>query len=1236
MNYAELHLHTPYSFLDGGSHIEALVRRAAELGMPALAMTDHDNTAGAVKFVNLCRDYGIKPILGAELTMEDGSHLTLLARDQRGYACVCRLISMGYSNGGRLTPCLPWSRLTIDNCICLSGCRRSKIASLVREHRHDEAMEWAIRLRDLFGWESFYIELQDDRTPHCTRVNRELSLLADRIGVGVVATNNVHYATKDDFIAHDMLRCVATKTKREEPHPDKPLNAERYLKSAREMTGMFAWRPDAVANTIRVAEQCEVALPMPGDVTPRYPVPEGKGDADAYLRHLTYKGGAARYGKFTEKILRRVEHELSVITKLGYADFFLMCWEIVRWARKQGIRTTGRGSAADSCVAYCLTLTDVDVIRRNLPFARFLTEGKKPDIDMDFPSERRDDVFRYIVQKYGEAHVGMVCTFHTYWAKGAVRDIGKALSIPPDALEWLSDNLSGFIDADRIEEAFTRYAELRPHAAIKDRFKLLFQCASKIAGFPRHIGTHSSGIVISRLPLADIAPLQPSARGITQIWELDKDDAESIGAIKFDVLSLRMLSAVVDAERNIRQGDSLDRINRIDRIHESVVMDESGQYSNTPSLHYSSNNPANPVNPVKKNRFSYDSIPFNDPDTFRMIRAGKAVGTFQFESAAQMALAATLNPEHFEDLVAAVALIRPGPIQGHVVQRFVACRNGWMRADIIHPALAITLNKTYGCIVFQEQVNDVVAIMTGCSDAEADRFRKSITQHTKMGTMQKLREEFVRRSCAHRRDFDEERANRLFDQIQGWAGYGFTEGHAASFALLGYRSAYMSVHHPAELFAGLMNHQPMGFFNSNTLAGEARRRGVPVLPVDINASGDKCVAEAEEDILDFRISNFEGWSSRKAAAEMRLLLDRTSQPPQLSPSSLESCDASDHVTAEGFGAPLLSDYKSAISKPPYFHTAIRLGLRLVADLSEEDIAAIEAAREERPFESLLDFCIRVPLHRNKVENLILCGAFDSLHEHRRGLIWRLDETLGVANSYRGSSDQSSVISDQSEVGSRQPVDYRGRECHYSPLTTHHSQSDSQLSTLNSQPYLHLGSARGLATPINWDIEDFSPWDKFLWTWRITGVCAECHVFAYLREELKRNGIMTAYEAMLQKHGKRVKVAGLNIRPHRPHTVSGNPVLFSIVEDETEMLQVSVLGDAIWETTTVFLTSPAVLVEGTIERRGKGSSLMLEKAQPLRMQDFARQGPTLIASPPATRTYTGTKTRSSAELEATPH
>ncbi len=1085
--FIHLHLHSPYSFLDGGSSIETLVQRAASLGMPALALTDHNNTAAAVKFSETCRQYHVRPLLGAELTMEDDTHLTLLAQNREGYAQLCGLITWAHAHGGRLTPHLPWSALGIlgwevpappqfplppslaeaapqlDGLFFLSGCRRGLLAWLIRNHRYDEALNSALRLRDALGADRFFLELQDDLTPDAGRINRELVLLANHIGVGVVATNNVHYAVKDDAITHDMLRCVATGTTWEQIHQDRPLNAERYLKSSREMVELFEWCPQALENTLRIAEACEEALPTRSEITPAYPLPEGYADAATYLRYLTIKGGTARYRGLNGKTRARIDHELEVICRLGYEDYFLMCWEIVRWARKQGIRCTGRGSAADSCVAYCLTLTDVDVIQRGLPFARFLTEGKTPDIDMDFPSDRRDDVFRYIVEKYGEGHVGMVCTFHTYWAKGAVRDLGKALSIPAEALEWLSDHLSGFIRADQVDEAFGRYAELRPFQAMKDRFRLLFDLCGRIAGFPRHIATHSSGIVISRVPLSRIAPLQPSARGITQIWHLDKDDAETLGAIKFDVLSLRMLSAVGDAERDIVR--------------------------TAPD-------------------WRYDRIPFDDPATYRMVRAGKAVGAFQFESAAQLALACTLQPEHFEDLVASVALIRPGPIQGHVVSRFVTCRNGWMRADLLHPCLRETLSKTYGCIVFQEQVNDVVAAMTGCSDAEADRFRKSITQHTRHGTMEQLRDEFVRKSCSYRRDFDEERALALWSQIQGWAGYGFTEGHAASFALLGYRTAYLSVHHPAEFYSGEMNHQPMGYYASNSLAAEARRRGVQIRPVDVNQSPDKCYAEAPD--------------------------------------------------------------------------AIRLGLRLVSGLREEDIQRIEAARAESPFRSLLDFCSRVVLPVHCVENLILAGAFDSLHEHRRGLLWRLGETLALAHSYRAEAEAS------------------------------------------EQTVLYLGSASTLETPVAWDVDDFSPWDKYLWTWRLTGVSADCHVFAWMRERLGRKGIMTAYDAQRQKHGARVTVAGLNIRPHRPHTVSGNPVLFTSIEDETEMLQAVALGEVIWETTSIFLTSAAVLARGVIERKGRGVMLRLEKARPLRLTDFISQGEELRVAPPSARTYPGTK------------
>ncbi len=1066
--FVHLHVHTPYSFLDGGSEIETLARKAAELGFPALAMTDHNNLCGVVKFVDACESYGIQPILGAELSLaphpSHESHLTLLARNADQYATISRLLSAAHAEGGRLTPCLSWQRL-FEICerhgsstpLCLSGCRLGLLPSLVRLHRYGEARSAAIELQQMFGQESFFIELQDDLTPDAARVCRELAELADAIGAPVVATNNVHHAERADFIAHDILRCIATKTKQDEAHPHRPLNAERHLKSASEMGDLFRWRPDAIANTIRIARECGPCLPRRDDITPSYAVPEGL-TAPEYLRRLTYRGARARYGDLSPNIVQRIEHELSVISDMGYADYFLMVWDIVRWARKQRIRCTGRGSAADSCVAYCLFLTDVDVIARNLPFARFLSPGRTPDIDMDFPSERRDDVFRHIIEKYGKGHVGMVCTFFTFWARSAVRDIGKALDLPADAVDFLAKRLHHSIRADRIEAAFERFAELKPHRNLIGRFRLLFDLCARIAGFPRHIGTHSSGIVISAAPLSSIAPLQPSARGITEIWTLDKDDAETIGAIKFDVLSLCALSAVGDAEKEIAAQD--------------------------PS-------------------FRYDRLPLNDRQTYRMIRSGSAVGTFQFESAAQMALAVILDPRHFEDLVASVALIRPGPIRGDVVRRFVGCRNGWACADWAHPCLKPILAKTYGCIVFQEQVNEVVAAMTGCSDAEADRFRKSLKRHAKLNTMDDARNWFTEASLRHRPEITRERLDLLFDQIEGWSGYGFIEGHAAAFSLTGYKTAYLSVHHPAEYFAGMMNHQPMGFYSANTLAGEARRRGVIVRPIDINASDDKCRAV---------------------------------------------------------------DPKT-----------IRLGLRLIGGMGERDIEAILQARSRSPFRSLLDFCMRTTLPQDIIENLVLCGAFDDLHPHRRGILWRLQETLRIAHTYRQSHTNGTSVAQASRLPSLQPRSATAAE-------------------------LPLESPQTMATPTAWDIADFSPWDKFVWTWRITGVCAECHVLAYMRDWLDAHRVVRTADALGMKHGTRIRVAGLNVRPHRPPTRSGEPVLFSQVEDETGLLQVTVAGPAIATCTAGFLTSPAVVVEGELHRRGRGATLYADRVAPLTLRD----------------------------------
>lgn len=1036
--FVHLHVHSCYSFLDGASELEPLVLRAASLGMPALALTDHDALHGAVKFVKLCAAYAIQPILGSEVTLDDGTHLTLLARDRAGYANLCRLLTESHGRE-RLSPGLAWSSLQqySQGLFCLTGCRKARVPQLVRAHRCTEALTVTQQLIDWFGRENVLVELQDDWTPQSRRCTRELAQLAEELGLRAVATNNVHYALPDGNPIHDILTCVRKGITINTLHTDRPLNDQRYLKSRQEMETLFSWCPEALQNTLWVAERCARVLPENEEITPYYAV---EGGARNYLVGLTVRGAAERYGTVTPKIRQRVEHELTVICDLGFADYVLMVHDIVAWARSHGIRAVGRGSAADSCVAYCLHLTDVDVIGRDLPFARFLTAGKTPDIDVDFPSSRRDEVIQHVVDSYGRENVANACTFHTYWGRGAVRDIGKVLELPGPALEFLAEYLSGFVAADRIEEAFGRFAELKQHQHLLPRFKRLSHLCRQIAGFPRHLGTHSSGMVISRVPLATIAPVQLSARGITRIWTLDKDDAEEVGAIKFDVLALRMLSAIEDAEADILRTNHL---------------------------------------------FCYDRIPIDDKSTYHMIQSGGAVGTFQFESSAQLSLAVSLVPSGFEDLVAAVALIRPGPVKGRVVQRFVEARHGHRRVDVLHPCLADVLGKTFGCVIFQEQVTQVVSRITGCSETEADRWRKGLKRHAQQGTLLEAKELFLERAHRYTHDLSPAASEEIWTQVASWGGYGFLEGHAAAFALTGYRTAYMSVHHAAEFFSGILNNQPMGFYSNNSIASEARRRGVRILPVDINLSEDNSLADDDG--------------------------------------------------------------------------AIRLGLRLVAGLRKEDILGIVEARRRGTFTGLVDFCARVLLHRDHLENLILTGCFDLLHEsRRRGLLFSLEQTLGIARSYRAE-----------RVGAQQQLLFEG---------------------LSRVP-----------TPIA-AVAEMSEWQQLLWTWRISGVTPNCHVFAHLRDRLAKRGVVSVYRALQQEDGAKVRVAGLNIRPHRPPTVSGKPVLFNSVEDESGLLQTVCFGKVIEEYTAVFLTAPAVIVEGIIERKGNGAGMRVLRAAPLRLAD----------------------------------
>jgi len=929
--FAHLHFHSPFSFLDGAARLEDAVRVAARGGVEALALTDHDNVSGAVRFHRLAVQAGLKPIQGAEITIAPAAspvptfgdvvrggsyHLTLLARGPGGYATLCRLITRAHLGTGtgaeRRRPVLAWSDLEAvvggdsgHGLIALSGCRRGEIPSLLWAGRTEEAYRAAGRYRELFGPESFVLEVQRDFLPGQARIEAGLIELARRLDLEIAATNNVHYLTKDDFWVHDLLTCVRTLTTVADVHPERRLNAENYLKSAAEMAALFADFPEALRGACRVAEACIPAVVPGRRLHPVFPLPAGETSAAAFLREITLAGARRRYGRLTAEVRERLEHELDVIRRLGYEDYFLLVWDLCRYARGRGIRFSGRGSAADSAVAFCLGITDVDAVARGLLFERFMSleRGEKPDIDVDFDARYRDEVADYVTRKYGSERVASVCTYNTFLARSAVRDLGKALAFPAEEIDRLAKSLPyGY--AGSIPRALVAVPELRDSGLPFWKFERLFRAVEKVAGFPRHLGTHLGGIVVGRDPLVEVTPLQRAAKGVV-VCQFDKEDVEDLGLIKLDLLSLRTLSAVETAVGDLGR--------------------EEG--------------------------FAYEVIPAGDPATMAMIRAGDTVGVFQLESPAQRALQARLGASTFEDLVASVALVRPGPIKGNMVEPFVARRRGEQPVTYLHPALEKILAKTYGVVLFQEQVIEIAQAVAGFSPGEADQLRRVMTHSHRGARMEEIGRLFVAKAVE--RGITEEEARRIFACLEGYASYGFCEAHAAAFADTAYRTAYLVRHFPAEFYAALLSHAPMGYYPPGTLCVEARRRGVRVLGPDINRSGERYLVERLE------------------------------------------------------GVPGL----------PTGAKAIRVSLRQVKGMQERTLRAILEERERAgPFTSLADFCRRLGprVPRDVAETLILCGAFDSLDPNRRSLLWRLGPLLRAVAAGEGAA--GALVGEQEQGG----------------------------------------------------------------------------------------------------------------------------------------------------------------------------------------------------------------------------
>ena len=795
--YAELHAWSNFSFLQGGSHPEELIERAAELGLTAIALTDRDGLYGTVRFSTHARQRGVAGILGSELTFEDGSRIVVLVEDDSGYSHLCELISRAQMRGSKGDARLRLEDIEgrSDGLIALSCGPFGRVERALAGDGAQAAAREVRNLHALFPGR-FYLELQQHLTLQETQRNVQLVRLARECSVPYVATNAVVYAAKDDALVADVLACVRAGTTLQAARAANALrpNAEFHLKSPAAMRRLFAQYPEAIAAGIAIARRCRFRLERLTGQFPLFPVPEGS-SPQRYLRLLVYEGAAKRYPMPLEtKVERQLEYELGLIAKMDLAGYFLIVWDIVREAGVLGVLCQGRGSAANSAVCYALGITAVDPIAMNLLFERFMSEERReiPDIDIDFAHQDREKVIQYVYERYGRANAAMVAEVITYRTRSAIRDIGKALGL---TLE----------EVDAIAREFDARESIPDDAGPK----MLFALCHRIASFPRHLGIHSGGMLITRDALVRVAPVEWATMRDRTVVQWDKDDLQDLGLIKIDLLGLGMLSLLREAFTLYRQCVARDD----PWLKPALSGVEGAAVARDLELH---------------------TIPAGDKKTYAMMQRADTIGVFQIESRAQQSMLPRLKPACFYDIVMQVAIIRPGPIQGEMIHPFLRRRSGLEPVTYPHPKLKAVLERTLGVPLFQEQGMRLAIEAAGFSPGEADQLRRAMGHKRSRERMEEIHAKLVDGMVAN--GIDRAAAEQLFHMLEGFADYGFPESHAASFALLAYASAYLKCHLPAVFAAAILNVQPMGFYSTEVLVNDARRHGVTIKPIEVNAS----------------------------------------------------------------------------------------------------------------------------------------------------------------------------------------------------------------------------------------------------------------------------------------------------------------------------------------------------------------------------------------------------------------
>ncbi len=1116
--YVELHCHSALSLLDGASLPEALAVRAAELGYPALAITDHDDLGGVVRFGTACTALGIGGILGVELTVrmpdignpgaERRTHMVLLAETRDGYRNIASLVTRARMDSDRGTPSVPWALVTrhVEGVTALTGCPRGWVPQLLAEGRASDAYTAAGELRDVFG-DHLAVECWDHRLPEERALVQQLRPLAAKLGVPWVVTNNVHYAAPEQRLVHDVLNTLRHERTLDTMGTRLRPNAEWALKKPSLMYQRWRGAEEGVKATLAIAERCTFRLEQLKPSLPAFPLPPGI-SALEYLTRLTEQGAYERWNTSrTPKHDAQLAHELAMIGTLDLAGFFLIVWDIVRFARREGILCQGRGSAANSAVCYCLGITAVDPIRMELLFERFLSEGRKepPDIDIDFAHRDRERVLQYVYNRYGREHAAMVCEQITWRGRSAVRDAARVLGFSVqqgDMLASLSDRFSARSTAEalRVSKKPTVNTPTAESTTKADRIdqqmlggteattkaRVVRAPSRKVASTQTRSSAKSSADARAQpepvthsdhLSRAGLDPNDERVRRLADVvaglHQLPRHRSIHVGGF---ILTEEPLGSIVPIEpaampeRTVIQWekDDLDPVGlvKIDLLGLgmlTVVQD---------CLLY--------IKHTRGTTIDLGQLDMSDQAVYDVMCRADTVGLFQIESRAQMNTLPRLKPRCFYDLVVEVALIRPGPIQGEMVHPYLRRRAGLEPVTYPHPMLEKVLKRTLGVPLFQEQGMQVAITAAGFTPAQADQLRRAMGHKRSRERMAQICEELI--AGMARNGIPEETGRRIYNQINAFADYGFPESHAASFALIVYATAWLRHYYAPEYTAAILNAQPMGFYAPGTLIEDAKRHGVDVRPVDLTRSS---------------------WDHALEMADGRVLVP--------------------HDGVVRWGRHIDPHTMRSV-------VAVRLGVRLVRGLGAKARRALEAALVQGPFTSVHDAVRRVSLDKTSWRRLAEAGAFDSMFAHepaerrRRVALW---EVMAAT---------------------------RGPELPLAPFQ---------------------------AQPVPAQLPAYTPIELTEADYRMTGLSLAGHPMKHVRPILAPNGVLSAREAHeLGKDGQRVAVAGLVICRQRPGTAKG--FVFLTLEDETGMINIVITPDRFEEHAKLLSTSPMLLIRGTLQ------------------------------------------------------